>query len=152
MCWHIECSTFTASSFRICNSSTGIPSLPLALFIVMLLRPTWLPIPGCLALDEWSRHCDYLRKPKFNPWFGKIPWRREWQPAPVLLPRKFHGQRSLVGYSPWGCKQLDMTDQPSTRVKVYKSPSGARNNRHGKKQTNWKVLQGRSWERRNMEE
>ena len=37
ICWHIECSTFTASSFRIWNSSTGIPSLPLALFIVMLL-------------------------------------------------------------------------------------------------------------------
>ena len=36
MCWHIECSTFTASSFRIWNSSTGIPSPPLALFIVML--------------------------------------------------------------------------------------------------------------------
>ena len=42
--WHIECSTFTASSFRIWNSSTGIPSPPLALFIVMLLRPTWVHI------------------------------------------------------------------------------------------------------------
>ena len=46
--------TFTASSFRIWNSSTGIPSPPLALFIVMLLRPTWLHIPGCLALGDWS--------------------------------------------------------------------------------------------------
>ena len=34
----------------------------------------------------------------------KIPWRRKWQPTPVLLPRKFHGWRSLVGYSPWGRK------------------------------------------------
>ena len=33
---------------------------------------------------------------------GKIPWRREWQPTPVFLPREFHGQRSLVGYGPWG--------------------------------------------------
>ena len=59
ICWHIECSTFTASSFRIWNSSTGIPSPPLTLFIVMLsfLRPTWLHIPGCLALGEWSHHC-----------------------------------------------------------------------------------------------
>ena len=56
ICWHIKCSTFTASSFRIWNSSTGIPSPPLALF----LRPTWLHIPGCLALDEWSHHHDYL--------------------------------------------------------------------------------------------
>ena len=38
----------------------------------------------------------------FSPWVGKIPWRRKWQPTPVLLPRKSHGQRSLVGYNPWG--------------------------------------------------
>ena len=56
ICWHIECSTFTASSFRIWNSSTEIPSPPLALFVVM---PTWLHIPGCLALDESSHHRDY---------------------------------------------------------------------------------------------
>ena len=59
MWWHNECSTFTASPFRIWNSSTGIPSCPLALFVVMLPRPTWLHIPGCLALGEWSLHCDY---------------------------------------------------------------------------------------------
>ena len=60
ICLHIECGTFTASSFRIWNSSTGIPSPPLGLFIVMLLRLTWLHIPGCLALDEWSHLRDYL--------------------------------------------------------------------------------------------
>ena len=60
ICWHIALGTFTASSFRIWNSSTGIPSPPLALFIVMLLRPIWLHIPGCLALGEWSHHHDYL--------------------------------------------------------------------------------------------
>ena len=55
-----KCSTFIASSFRIWNNSTGIPSPPLALFIVMLLRPTWLHTPRCLALVEWSHHCGYL--------------------------------------------------------------------------------------------
>ena len=59
ICWHIECSTFTTSSFRIWNSSTGIPSPPLALFEVML-RPTWLCNSECLALGEWSHHRDYL--------------------------------------------------------------------------------------------
>ena len=59
ICWHIECSPFTASSFRIWNSSTGIPSPPLALLIVMLLRPTWLHIPEYLVLGEWSHHRDY---------------------------------------------------------------------------------------------
>ena len=48
--------------------------------------------------------------PGFDPWVGKIPWRRKWQPTPVFLPEKSHGQRSLVGYSPWGHKELDTTE------------------------------------------
>ena len=60
ICCPIECSTFTASSYRILNSYTGIPSPPLALLLLMLLRPTWLHISGCLALDEWSHHRGYL--------------------------------------------------------------------------------------------
>ena len=46
----------------------------------------------------------------FDPWVGKIPWRRKWQPTPVFLPGKSHGQRSLTGYSPWSHKELDMTE------------------------------------------
>ena len=49
------------------------------------------------------------RRHGFDPWVGKIPWRRAWQPTLVFLPGEFHGQRSLVGYSPWGCKELDTT-------------------------------------------
>ena len=41
----------------------------------------------------------------------KIPWRREWLPTPISLPREFHGQRNLGGYSPWGPKESDMTQQ-----------------------------------------
>ena len=43
-------------------------------------------------------------------WGGKIPWRRAWQPIPVFLPGEPNGQSSLVGYSPWGRKELDMTE------------------------------------------
>ena len=46
----------------------------------------------------------------FNPWVGKIPWRRKWQPTPIFLPRECHGQRSLAGCSPWGCQELDTTE------------------------------------------
>ena len=60
ICCHIECSTFTASSFRIWNSSTGIPSPPLALFVVMLSKAHFTSHSGCLALGEWSHHRDYL--------------------------------------------------------------------------------------------
>ena len=44
---------------------------------------------------------------------GKIPWRRKWQPTPVFLPGKSHGQRNLVGYSPQGHKESDMTEHTS---------------------------------------
>ena len=54
------------------------------------------------------------RRQRFNPWVGKIPCRRKWQPAPVFLSGKSHGQRNLVGYSPWGPKELDTTEQLTT--------------------------------------
>ena len=47
----------------------------------------------------------------FHLWVGKIPWRREWLPTPVFSPREFHGRRSLAGYSLWGHKESDMTEQ-----------------------------------------
>ena len=48
-----------------------------------------------------------LKRPGFNPWVRKIPWRREWQPPPIFLPGESQGQRSLVGYSPRGCRVRD---------------------------------------------
>ena len=52
-----------------------------------------------------------LQETRVYLWVGKIPWRRKWQPTPVFLPGKPHGQRSLVGYSPWGSqKESDMAD------------------------------------------
>ena len=58
---------------------------------------------------RWLSVCLQCGRPGFDPWVGKIPWRRKWQSTPVLLPGKSHGQRSLVGYSPWGRKELDTT-------------------------------------------
>ena len=49
------------------------------------------------------------RRHGFDPWIWKIPWRREWQPTPVFLQGKSHGQRNLVVYSPWGRKESDTT-------------------------------------------
>ena len=51
------------------------------------------------------------RRSGFNPWVRKIPWRREWLPIPVFLPGEFHGEKSLVGYSPLGPRELDTTEQ-----------------------------------------
>ena len=56
--------------------------------------------------------CQYRRHKRhgFDPWVEKIPWRRARQPTPVFLPGKPNGQRSLVGYNLWGCKELDTTE------------------------------------------
>ena len=65
-----------------------------------------------LGLSRWfggkESACQFrrCRRLRFDPWVGKIPWRRAWQPTPVFLPGKSHGQRSLAGYSPWGCKRV----------------------------------------------
>ena len=63
-------------------------------------------LPGWLS-DKESTCC--FRRCGFNPWVRKIPWRRKWQPTPVLLPGKSHGQRSLSDYSPWGCEESNTT-------------------------------------------
>ena len=49
--------------------------------------------------------------PGLIPWVRKIPQRRKWLSTQVLFPGKFHGQRSLAGYSPWGFKESDMTER-----------------------------------------
>ena len=54
------------------------------------------------------------RRPGFSPWVGKIPWRRERLPTPAFWPREFHGL-----YSPWDCKESDMTDQLSVSLNIY---------------------------------
>ena len=47
----------------------------------------------------------------FDPWVGKIPWGKKWQPTPVFLPGESHGRRSLVGYSPRGHEESDTTER-----------------------------------------
>ena len=55
--------------------------------------------------EEFACQCKSCRRCRFDPWLRKIPWRRVWQPTPVFLPGKSHGQRSLAGYSPWDCRE-----------------------------------------------
>ena len=56
----------------------------------------------------------YMRNVGSIPGLGRSPKRRAWQPTPVFLPGKSHGQRSLEGYSPWGCREVDMTERLNT--------------------------------------
>ena len=70
-----------------------------------------LGVSGLISLvAQMVKNLLQCRRPRFDPWVGKIPWRRKWQPAPVFLP----GQRSLTRYSPWGGKELERTKRPRT--------------------------------------
>ena len=73
------------------------------------LPPPLSPFSSLVA--QWLRICCNAGGPGFNPWVGKIPWRRAWQRTPVFLPGEFHGQRSLAGYSPWGCRESDRSER-----------------------------------------
>jgi len=64
----------------------------------------WLGLPRWLSCKESACQC---RRPEFDPWFGKIPQRREWQPMAVFLPGKSQGQRSRVGCSPRGLQRVE---------------------------------------------
>ena len=83
--------------------------------LVLNLTPSKnvLRLPRWLSDKESAWQCRWCR---FNPWVRKIPWRRKWQPTPVFLPRKSHGQRNLVGYSSWGCEESDTTEHTHTRM------------------------------------
>ena len=62
---------------------------------------------------EYACLCRRHKRCKFDSWVGKIPCSRKWYPTLTFLPRKFHGQRSLVAYGPWGHKESDMTERLS---------------------------------------
>ena len=65
------------------------------------------PSLGFPGGSEGQESASGVRRPGLGPCVRKIPWRREWLPTPVFLPGEFHGQRNLVGYSPWGGKESE---------------------------------------------
>ena len=66
-----------------------------------------LQVMGFPGGSDGKSICPQCGRPGFDPWVRKMPWKKKWQPTPVLLPGKFHGWRNFVGYSPWGCKESD---------------------------------------------
>ena len=86
---------------------------------------TWPLVPQYwasqwLSSKEPTCQCRRYKRYRFDPWVGKITCRRAWQPTPIFLLGKSHGQMSLVGYSPWGPKELDTTEQLNPYT--YKDP------------------------------
>ena len=70
----------------------------------------YMGFPRWHSGKESACQCRRCKRHEFDPWVGKIPWRRAWQPTPVFLPGESHGQRRLVGYSLRGLRESDMTE------------------------------------------
>ena len=85
----------------------SLPSIS-TIYLVASMQP--LGLPRWLSGKEFACQCWRRRRRGFNSWVGKISWRRKCQPTAVFLPGEFHGQRSLMDYSPWGCKESDTTE------------------------------------------
>ena len=109
LCWSKQVSPFpTGSHIVLCRAKETI--------CWMVARVKWgspaaslSPKSRCLdhGLPRWLRWsiiCLLCRRPMYDPWVRKIPWRRKWQPTLVFLPGKSHKQRRLVGHSPWDWK------------------------------------------------
>ena len=71
-----------------------------------------------MGFPDKESSCQY-RSHGFDPWVGKIPWRRKWHSTPVILPGKSHGQRRLAGYSPWSRKEAETTERTHTHKQYY---------------------------------
>ena len=98
-----------------CRTSSFQPSLQ------------FISLPNYHELSRWLRGKETTYQSRrnkrcgFYPWVGKIPWGRKWQPTPVFLPGKFHEQKSLVGYSPWGHKESDTREQQGAHAHEFSS-------------------------------
>ena len=95
----------------VCLEFVSQPLPSVLMFQASSLPPHLMDFPGGSVVKESACQCRRHRRRGFGPWVGKIPWRREWQPSPVFLPGKFHGQRSPASYSLWGLKESDVTEQ-----------------------------------------
>ena len=73
-------------------------------------NPKQRGFPGGTVVKNPPANAGDTRRCGSNPWIGKIPWRRTWQPTPAFLPGESHRQRSPAGYGPLGHKELDMTE------------------------------------------
>jgi len=91
---------------------SGVPLPSLVCVYICLYIPRW-----CHG-KESTCQCRRHGSRGFDPWAGQIPRSKEWQPTPVFLPEKFHGQRSLAGYSPWSHRVSDTTERLSTHRNI----------------------------------
>ena len=91
----------------------------------------WKGFPSSASSKEFACQCRRRKRCRFDPWVGKSPWRRKWHSIPKVLLGKSHGQRSLAGYSPWGCKESNMIERPSMHTQHKGKVTKLRTSRAG---------------------
>ena len=106
--WKQERRLLSVTTLKVSWHPGSCPWFQLDPIISLTLTTCIWGFPGGSADKESTWQC---RRRRSHSWVRKIPWRRKWQPTPVFLPQESHGQMSLVGESPWGCKESDMTEQ-----------------------------------------
>ena len=118
-CWRDEFAAFQISVVRTWEQMWEDFLFHMGTYFIM-----WAPVSSPVSLSHTHTSSPVLlvvknipanavdaKRCKFDPWAGKILWRSVWQPTLTFLPGESHGQRSLVGHSPWGRKGLDTTEQ-----------------------------------------
>ena len=90
--------------------------LCISLYYLDQVCTLFLGFPGGSVVKESAYQCRNCRRHGFDPWVRKVLWSRTYQPTSVFLPEKFHEQRSLTSYSPWDCKESDMTECAHTQA------------------------------------
>ena len=87
-----------------------------------LVYSAYRGFPDGASGKEPACQCKRCKRHWFDPWVGKISWRRAWQPTSVFLPGQFHGQRSLGGCSPWGCKRIGHNLKETNQQQTVQPP------------------------------
>ena len=115
---------YLSVSLSICLSIC--PAVYLSVSIHLSVFPSIIYLYVSLGLHCWvsskesACQCRRHKRPGFDPWVGRIPWRRKWQPTPVSLPGDSHGRRSLVGYNLWGHRvEHDWSKWAGVHTSVY---------------------------------
>ena len=116
------------ANYRNISSSSWYTCVPFCFFFFLYIYYRFLicgyygvhiSFPGGATGKEPACQFRRYKRRWFIPWVRKIPWRRKWQPTPVFLPGESCGQRSLEGYSPWGCRELDTTEVTENTWDLY---------------------------------
>ena len=109
-CCFLTCIQISQETHKVVFPSLEEFSIGSKVEMLIFYHLEWKISPGGNSSKERACQCRRCKRHRFNPYVGKIPWRRTWQPNPVFSPGKSHGQRSLEGYSPWGLKESDITE------------------------------------------